>query len=92
MEKSERLQAYLSDKAGREITIAEFRQLSGGACQDNYLVRLDSGQPAKGESENLVLRTDKGGALLGSLSRAQEYQVIEQAVAAGVLTLSLIHI
>lgn len=82
MEKSERLQSYLSDKAGAAITLAEFRQLSGGACQDNYLAHLKSN---KGE-EKLVLRTDKGGALLGSLSRAQEYQVIEKAVAAGVLT------
>ena len=82
MQQSERLQAYLSDKAGTAVTIAEFRQLSGGACQDNYLAHLTN---SKG-SEKLVLRTDKGGALLGSLSRAQEYQVIEKAVAAGVLT------
>lgn len=82
MHQSERLQAYLSEKAGTAVTITEFRQLSGGACQDNYLAHLTSD---KGD-EKLVLRTDKGGALLGSLSRAQEYQVIEKAVAAGVLT------
>ncbi len=78
----DKLQVYLSAQAGAPAEITEFRQLSGGACQDNYLVHLRAG----GRDEKLVLRTDKGGALLGSLSRPQEYQVIEKAVAAGVLT------
>lgn len=77
-----KLLQYLSDKQGIPVKISELRQLSGGACQDNYLVKLQTPQA----EEELVLRTDKGGALLGSLSRAQEYQVIEKAVAAGVLT------
>lgn len=77
-----KLQSYLSEKNGAPVEIAEFRQLSGGACQDNYLVDLKT----LTGGEQLVLRTDKGGALLGSLSRPQEYQVIEKAVAAGVLT------
>jgi aminoglycoside phosphotransferase (APT) family kinase protein len=90
MQKTDKLQAYLASKTGTSVEIAEFRQLSGGACQDNYLLHLKSGMldgsAAPATTEKLVLRTDKGGALLGSLSRAQEYQVIEKAVAAGVLT------
>ena len=82
MARTAKLQEYFSQKAGGPVAVSEFRQLSGGACQDNYLARLKS----PGGDENLVLRTDKGGALLGSLSRPQEYQVIEKAVAAGVLT------
>ena len=82
MQKTDKLQAYLSSKTGAPAEIAEFRQLSGGACQDNYLLHLKSGAL----DEMLVLRTDKGGSLLGSLTRPQEYQVIEKAVAAGVLT------
>lgn len=80
--KTDKLQPYLTSKVGAPTQITEFRQLSGGACQDNYLVRLAHAD----KEEELVLRTDKGGALMGSLARAEEYQVIEQAVAAGVLT------
>lgn len=80
--KTDKLKSYLAAKTGDQAEIAEFRQLSGGACQDNYLLHLRAGAV----DEKLVLRTDKGGALLGSLSRPQEYQVIEKAVAAGVLT------
>ncbi|HNL09966.1 MAG TPA: phosphotransferase, partial [Turneriella sp.] len=80
--RTERLAAYFTEKSGTPAKITEFRQLSGGACQDNYLARIESA----GGSEDLVLRTDKGGALLGSLTRPQEYQVIERAVAAGVQT------
>ena len=85
MLKADKLQTYLSAQLGTNAEIAELRQLSGGACQDNYLLHLKSGA----SDEKLVLRTDKGGALLGSLSRPQEYQVIEKAVAAGVLTPSV---
>jgi aminoglycoside phosphotransferase (APT) family kinase protein len=80
--RTEKLLHYLSEKNGAAVELAEFRQLSGGACQDNYLVRLKTPQA----EEQLVLRTDKGGALLGSLTRPQEYQIIERAVAAGVQT------
>jgi aminoglycoside phosphotransferase (APT) family kinase protein len=84
---SDKLKAYVSERAGAPVEINEFRQLSGGACQDNYLVAMShGGSTALTNHETCVLRTDKGGALLGSLSRAQEYQVIERAVAAGVLT------
>lgn len=80
--RTEKLLQYLSEKSGAAVELAEFRQLSGGACQDNYLTRIK----AAGNEQALVLRTDKGGSLLGSLSRPQEFQVIERAVAAGVLT------
>jgi len=80
--RTEKLLQYLSEKSGAAVELAEFRQLSGGACQDNYLTRIK----AAGKEQALVLRTDKGGSLLGSLSRPQEFQVIERAVAAGVLT------
>lgn len=79
---SDKLLAYLALRVGSPVEITVFRQLSGGACQDNYLVCVKHGLL----EELLVLRTDKGGALLGSLSRPQEYQVIEKAVSAGVLT------
>ncbi|MBL8032839.1 MAG: phosphotransferase family protein [Leptospiraceae bacterium] len=80
--RTEKLLQYLSEKTGAAVELAEFRQLSGGACQDNYLTRIK----AAGKEQALVLRTDKGGSLLGSLTRPQEFQVIERAVAAGVLT------
>ncbi len=81
-----KLEAYLSKRLGAPSHIQEMKSLSGGACQDNYLVdlRVDGGTQA-GEHA-LVLRTDKGGALLNSLTRSQEFVVAAAAHAAGVKT------
>jgi aminoglycoside phosphotransferase (APT) family kinase protein len=87
---SDKLKAYLSERAGAPVEINEFRQLSGGACQDNYLVAMShGGSTALTNHETCVLRTDKGGALLGSpppFARARIRGNRERAVAAGVLT------
>ena len=40
---SDKLKAYVSERAGAPVEINEFRQLSGGACQDNYLVAMSHG-------------------------------------------------
>lgn len=81
-----KLEAYLSDRLSGSVKVTEMVSLSGGACQENYLVALDvSGGPDAGHHD-LVLRTDKGGALLNSLSRADEFVVARAAHVAGVRT------
>ncbi|MBL8018603.1 MAG: phosphotransferase family protein [Leptospirales bacterium] len=62
------------------------RSLTGGACQDNYLVdlKIEAGDH-KGD-HRLVMRTDKGASLLASLSRIDEFGVCELAFNAGVKT------
>ena len=79
----QRLTAYLTDRLGAPVTIERLTLMIGGACQDNFGVDLHIGeQPTR----PYVLRTDKGKALAASLSRADEYHVIEAAHRAGVLT------
>lgn len=80
------LENYLTTRLGGHTTIDQMRPLTGGACQDNYLVdvQVDGGQ--QGGRYALVFRSDKGGSLLGSLSRPEEYLVAEAAYEAGVKT------
>lgn len=82
----EELSKYLATRLGSSVELMRFKSLSGGACQDNYLVDLvvDQGD-FKGRHE-MVMRTDKGGALFSSLSRIDEYHVCKAAHDAGVAT------
>lgn len=82
----EKLEGYLTGKLKSQVTITKFNSLSGGACQDNYLVdiRVNDGE-LSGEHE-LVLRTDKGGSLFSSLSREDEFQVCKAVYEIGALT------
>jgi aminoglycoside phosphotransferase (APT) family kinase protein len=79
---SERIEALLRERTGGPVKVKEVRPLAGGACQDNYRVELElpSGPSRK------VLRSDAMKRLPGSIGRAQEYEVIRAAVAAGVRT------
>src|SRR5579859_8153264 len=79
----DRLQPYLTERLGAPVSITSITRLIGGACQDNYGLdlQIDDSAPAA-----YVLRTDKGKALSGSLSRAVEYKVVEAAHRARVRT------
>ena len=85
-ELQKKLETYLTGRLGGAASISRMFSLSGGACQDNYLVdlKVDSGENA-GDYE-LVMRTDKGGSLLSSLSRVDEFAVAGAAFQAGVKT------
>lgn len=62
------------------------KPLTGGACQDNYLIDLEvEGGPEAGVYR-LVMRTDKGASLFASLARADEFAVCALAHGAGVKT------
>lgn len=85
-EMKSKLEEWLTQSLGGKAGIGQMYSLSGGACQDNYLVDLDvDGGSNKGKYE-LVLRMDKGGSLFGSLSRADEFAVADVASQAGVKT------
>jgi aminoglycoside phosphotransferase (APT) family kinase protein len=77
---------YLTKRLGGEATISAMKSLSGGACQDNYLVDLNIAGGNSAGDYGLVLRTDAGAALLSSLGRAEEYRVAKAAFDNGVKT------
>ena len=81
-----KLEQYVSRRVGGATHITLLQRLSGGACQENYLVELDVDAGPESGHHDLVLRTDRGGALLNSLSRADEFVVAGAAHAAGVCT------
>ena len=81
-----KLEAYLTRTLGGACTITALSSLSagGGACQDNYLLDITVAAGARAGRHELVFRTDKGGALYASISKADEYRVAQLAVEAGV--------
>lgn len=79
------LEAYLAEcSAADQATLMAARPLSGGAIQENWLlkIRFDGG-PLSGEHE-LVLRTDAPSRVSFSRSRAEEFMLLQAAAAAGV--------
>ena len=76
---------YLSNRlGGSELTLRTMRLLSGGAIQENWLLRVAvTGGQWSGEHE-WVLRTDSLSAVDVSLSRADEYAVLNIVHKAGV--------
>jgi len=80
------LEKYLSSRLGGAAAIQNMKPLTGGACQDNYLIDLEvNGGPDAG-AYSLVMRTDKGASLFASLARADEFAVCALAHGAGVKT------
>lgn len=81
-ELQEKVETHLSCVWKEPVKVSEIFHLSGGACQDNYALELVSNSTKK----SVVLRTDKGGSLLSSLSKRDEYKVAELVFKAGVKT------
>ncbi|TGL23972.1 phosphotransferase family protein [Leptospira yanagawae] len=81
-ELQEKVETHLSSVWKEPVKVSEIFHLSGGACQDNYALELVSNSTKK----SVVLRTDKGGSLLSSLSKRDEYKVAELVFKAGVKT------
>jgi aminoglycoside phosphotransferase (APT) family kinase protein len=78
----ERIRAHVERMTNAKVEVLGLELLSGGACQENFKVDLDIG----GERSTLVLRSDAGTALPGSIDRSREHAVIELAMSAGVKT------
>lgn len=81
-----KLETYLTKRLEGEAKISEMKSLSGGACQDNYLLDLEILSGREKGFYKLVFRTDKGASLFSSLGRADEYKVAEIANSSGVNT------
>ncbi|TGM44704.1 phosphotransferase family protein [Leptospira levettii] len=81
-ELQEKVELHLTSVWKEPVKITEIYHLSGGACQDNYALDIQSNTAKK----SLVLRTDKGGSLLSSLSKRDEFKVAELVYNAGVKT------
>lgn len=80
------VEEYLSNRLGGTAEITHMKSLSGGACQDNYLVDLAVKGGGEAGNYELVLRTDAGASLLASLGRREEYIVAAAAYNNGVKT------
>lgn len=81
-----RIERWVAGKTGGEVVVRDLQPLPGGACQDNYRVDLSLTAPEMGGDRRMVLRSDARRSLPASLGRAEEFEVIRAAVAAGVKT------
>ncbi|MDD3352972.1 phosphotransferase family protein [Zoogloea sp.] len=77
--------AFLKRETGAdEVEVHDCKRLGGGAIQENLALAVTvRGGPWDGRHE-LVLRTDSPSSLAVSLSRAEEFAVLQAAFAAGV--------
>jgi len=82
----DRIAAFVSGHTGSAVRVEGVKPLAGGACQDNLRVDLHVTGGAFSGDHRMVLRSDAGHLLDGTLDREREYQVIQVAVAAGVRT------
>jgi aminoglycoside phosphotransferase (APT) family kinase protein len=79
------LEAWLAAAAGADAaTVTDAQPLSGGAIQENWLLNLEVAGGAYAGHQALVLRTDAPSSVAVSLSRAQEFAVLQAVWAAGV--------
>ncbi|MBZ2188680.1 phosphotransferase family protein [Alcanivorax sp. JB21] len=75
-----RLEHWLADKTGEQITIGAVKALSGGAIQENWAADIQCGD----ELIKAVIRCDAASAVGDSLTRAQEFALLKAAYAVGV--------
>lgn len=79
-----RVQAHLAQTFGDGTELLRMAPLAAGACQENF--RLDVIVASRPGVDRLVLRSDAGSSLPGSLGRREEYAVVRTAHDAGVPT------
>ena len=85
LEVRQRLSGWLVEELEADsVEITGFRRLAGGAIQDNFALTLDIGGGRCLGTHALVLRTDAPSGVAASLSRPQEFRVLETAWRAGV--------
>lgn len=80
------LEAWIGQVLGaRRVRIEETRALAGGAIQENWLLGCVIETAGGAERRRFVLRRDSPAVIDSSLTRAQEFAVLEVAHWAGVL-------
>lgn len=81
----EKLEAFLARAAGaRHARVTAFEPLSGGAVQDNRLLRADIEGGDRAGKLDAVLRMDSPSRIAASHDRASEFAILKCAFAAGV--------
>ena len=81
----DRLESFLREAAGAEaVTVEAARPLTGGAIQENWLLSLSISGGLMAGCHDLVLRTDAPSGVAVSLTRAQEFRLLQAAREAGV--------
>jgi aminoglycoside phosphotransferase (APT) family kinase protein len=80
------INSHLTKVWQKPVKVLQISHLSGGACQDNYSIQLEIVDSSQKQTKEMVLRTDKGGSLLSSLSKRDEFRVAELVFNAGVKT------
>lgn len=82
---SQALALYIKGQAdARDVQVVAFSRLSGGAIQSNYALTVQCTGGRYPGCLDLVVRSDSPSTIAASLSRAQEFQVLGVAHAAGV--------
>jgi len=79
-DRREALRDWIAGRLGSStLIIDEIRPLSGGSIQENWSVRVRM----DGETRGFVLRKDATATIASSLSRAEEFAILEAVHAAG---------
>jgi len=80
----EALAPWLGEQLQGEVRLAPPRRLSGGAVQENWALDVEVRDGPHAGAHALVLRADAPSAIAASLSRGEEFAVLQAAQLAGV--------
>lgn len=81
---TDRLATWLAGVFGAPVTVAPPRRLAGGAVQENWALEVSVQRGGYRGRHELVLRVDAPSSIAASMSRTQEYAVLDAARTAGV--------
>lgn len=82
---AQKLAHYIAAQTGAQgVQVLDFSRLSGGAIQSNYGLTVECQGGSKPGRHELVVRSDSPSQVSVSLSREQEFQVLQVAFQAGV--------
>jgi len=79
-----RLEVWIARQSGGRAQVRDLKQLSGGAIQENWWLKVDLEGGDWPGSHDLVLRKDAPSNVAVSHGRAEEYAILRAAHAAGV--------
>ena len=78
-----RLEVWIARQSGGRAQVSDLRQLSGGAIQENWALKLDLEGGDWLGSHDLVLRKDAPSNVAVSHGRAEEFTILKHAHDAG---------
>lgn len=79
-----RLEVWIARQSGGRAQVSDLKQLSGGAIQENWALKLDIEGGDWPGSHDLVLRKDAPSNVAVSHGRAEEFAILKHAHDAGV--------